>query len=146
MVLNLTRLKTTLLQGCCQLVMGSQPAHNLVIWLLQGCDNLVGCYNLVIFVWGESVCVCVCARVGINTNGAPGIPLPPPPPHTHTHKLSEILGGAYPHTPLIYTCTYMLLHVIIFPLCEKIPPVCVCDTCMYTMWDTFSTCASSSLS
>ena len=36
----LTRLKTTLLQGCCQLVMGSQPAHNLVIWLLQGCDNL----------------------------------------------------------------------------------------------------------
>ena len=36
----LTRLKTTLLQGCCQLVMSSQPAHNLVIWLLQGCDNL----------------------------------------------------------------------------------------------------------
>ena len=34
------KVKTTLLQGCCQLVMGSQPAHNLVIWLLQGCDNL----------------------------------------------------------------------------------------------------------
>ena len=30
----LTRLKTTLLQGCCQLVMGSQPAHNLVIWYM----------------------------------------------------------------------------------------------------------------